>query len=264
MLEIVQYDFMLRSFIAGTIIALIAPVVGMFLVVRRYSYLADTLAHVSLVGVAAALVSGTSPVIGAMIAAVVSAFGIEELRTKKKILSDSLLAIFLSGSLALAIVLVNVQGLPAANLFSYLFGAITTVNASELVIMGSVGAFILLFVFLFRRSLFLVAFDEELAEAEGTKARWYNVLMVVLAALIVSLSIRIVGALLIGALIVIPVISAMQWKKDFRATMAMAIVFSFISVYSGLYLSFILDLASGGTIVLSALLLFTASLTLKK
>ncbi len=255
---------MVRAFLAGTIVALIAPSVGMFLVVRRYAYLADTLAHVSLVGVAAALVSGTSPVWGAMIAAVVSAIGMEQLRAKRKILSDSILAIFLSGSLALAVVLVSAKGLPSANLFSYLFGSITTVTRVDLIIMSVLGACILLFIFFFRRALFLVAFDEELAAAEGTPSGVYNVLMVVLAALIVAMAIRIVGALLIGALIVMPVISAIQWKKDFRTTMAIAVCFSLFSVYAGLYLSFILNLASGGTIVLLALCLFILSVIGKK
>jgi len=260
MFDIFQYDFMVRALIAGTIIGIIAPLVGMFLVVRRYSYLADTLAHVSLVGVAAALVGSVNPVFGAMAAAIISAVGMEQLRIRKGILSDSLLAIFLSGSLALAVVLIGSRGLPAANLFSYMFGTITTVNSFDLPAMGCVGTIVLLFIIIFKRSLFLVAFDEDLAAAEGARATLYNTIMVILAALVVSFAIRIVGALLIGALIVIPVTSAIQWKKNFRSTMVLGVLFSLLAVHVGLWSSFSFNLPSGATIVLTSLLIFIISL----
>ena len=128
MLEIFQYDFMIRAFVAGVTIALLAPMIGMFLVVRRYSYLADTLAHVSLVGVALGVLTGINPIITAMGVAIAASLGIENLRENKRLFGESILALFLSGSLALAVVLMSLSKGFQGDLFSYLFGSITTVS----------------------------------------------------------------------------------------------------------------------------------------
>ena len=264
MLEIFQFDFMVRAFMAGVIIAVIAPLVGIFLVIRRYSLMADTLAHVSLVGVAIGLLSGGDPIITATATSVISAVGIEKLRLNRKIFGESVLALFLSGSLAIASVLISTARGQNLNILSYLFGSITTVAAVELYYIASLGLVVLAIMCFIYKELFFVSFDEELAQASGMNTRVFNMILIILAALTVTLSMRIVGILLIGALMVIPVITAMQFGRSFKKTLLLAVAFSLISVISGLYISYYLDLASGGTIVVVALLLFILSLLANK
>ncbi len=264
MLAIFQFDFMLRAFGAGILIAIIAPLVGMFLVVRRYSLMADTLAHVSLAGVAAGLLAGINPVLTAIMASVLAAFGIERLRSSKKIFGESVLALFLSGSLAIAVVLISLSNSFNVNLFSFLFGSISTIQPSDLYMIVALGIPVVGIILIFYKELFLVSIDEELAQASGINARFFNLLFIILAAITVSLSLRIVGVLLIGALMVIPVITAMQFGRSFKQTILLALLFSLVAVMTGLFLSFYIGLASGGTIVLNSLVLFLLSLVVNK
>ncbi|HVY67322.1 MAG TPA: metal ABC transporter permease [Patescibacteria group bacterium] len=263
MLTIFHYDFMVRAFIAGIIIAVLAPAIGIFLVVRRYSLLADTLSHVSLVGVAGGVFFNFNPIAGALIASTLAAFGMEKLRERGKIFGESILALFLSGSLAIALILLGLSHGLNVNIFSYLFGSITTVTRGDLWIIGIFGALVLAATAALFRRFFLASYDEELARAGGLPVNLLNITLMVLAAVTVSLSMRVVGILLIGALMVIPVLAAMQLAKSFSQTLKYAVAFSLISVIAGLFLSFYLNLPSGGTIVACALILFGASL-LKK
>lgn len=260
MFEIFQYDFMLRAFAAGLMISLLAPTIGLFLVVKRYSLLADTLSHVSLVGVALSALLGVNPIAGALVASSVAAVGIEELRARRKLFGESLLALVLSGSLALAIILFGFTRGQSANLLTMLFGSITTVTLVDLGVIGLFGLLALAVALLGFKTFFLIAYDEELARANGVPVRLLNTVLVVLAALTVSLSLRIVGALLVGALMVIPVLTATQFKQSFYRTFLIAVAASVCSVVIGLFASFYVDLPSGGSIVLTALLLFVASL----
>ncbi len=260
MLEIFQYDFMIRAFLAGFIIAILAPFIGIFLVVRRYSLMADTLSHVSLVGIAVGILTGINPIIGALIASVIAAIGIDRLRGAKQLLGESVLALFLSGSLAIATVLLSLGGSYTANILSFLFGSITTVQAADVIIIASLSGVVLVLLLFFYRQLFAVSFDEELAEASGIASRVFSTLLVILAAMTVALSIRIVGVLLVGALMIIPVLSAIQFGRSFRQSIGLAILFSVFSVFVGLFLSFYVGLPSGGTIVLAALGIFLVSL----
>jgi len=260
MFSLFQYDFIVRAFAAGAITAIVAPAIGMFLVVRRYSLMADTLAHVSLVGVAIGILTNTNPVVGSLIVAVIASVAIEGLRESKKIFGESILALFLSGGLALAVVIVSLGHGFSVNLMSYLFGSITTVSATDISIIASAGIVILLALAVFYKEFFCVAFNEELSAASGMNVRAYNIALIVLAAVTVSLSMRIVGALLIGALMIIPTVSAIQFKMGFKQTMALGIGFSLFSVISGLFASYYFNLASGGTIVVIALLVFCLSL----
>ena len=259
MLSIFEYDFMVRAFAAGVVTAVIAPVIGMFLVTRRYSFMADTLAHVSLAGVGAGLLLGTEPIFASMAASVAAALAVEQLRMRRRILGDSILALFLSGGLAVAVLLLSLSRGRGANLSSLLFGSVVTVSALDVAVVAVLGLLVLLVVTMLYRGLFAVAFDEQLAEVGGLPTGMLNRVFVVLAAVTVALTMRVVGILLVGALMVIPVITAMQYGKGFRATMALSVLFSLFAVVSGLLASFLLNLASGGTIVLVAILLFALS-----
>lgn len=260
MLEIFQYDFMIRAFAAGIAIGIVAPLIGMFLVVRRYSLLADTLAHVSLAGVAFGLLTNFSPIFSAIALSVGAAIGIEQLRTSRKVFGESVLALFLSGSLALAVVVISLAKGFNANLFGYLFGSISTVSQVDVWVIALLAVVVFLDIVLLYKELFFISFDEEIAAASGLPVRRLNVAMVMLAAITVALSLRIVGVLLIGALMVVPVISAMQYGRGFRTTLFFAVGFSLASVITGLFASYYLNLASGGAIVLVALVIFLWSL----
>ncbi len=242
--EIFELDFMVRAFAAGLLVAVIVPLIGVFLVVRRYSLMADTLAHVSLVGVAIGLLTKTHPVASAVIASTVAAILIERLRGVKKI----------------AVVIISLARGLNANLLSYLFGSLSAIDTTDLYLLGALFIVVIASITLLYKEFFLVSFDEELAEASGVKARTLNLFMVILAAVTVSVSMRIVGVLLIGALMVIPVISARQFDKSFLQTMFLSVAFSITSVISGLLLSYYYDLASGGTIVLVSLCIFFISI----
>jgi zinc transport system permease protein len=264
MLEIFEYGFMVRAFTAGIIISVIAPLIGIFLVVRRYSLLADTLAHVSLAGVAVGLLTKNNPAFTAIFFSVIGAFGIEKLRGTKKMFGESALALFLWGGLAVAVVIISMAKGFNVSLFSYLFGSITTVTPVDLKLVAILGTAILLLVTTCYKELFFVSFDEELAEVSGINSGRFNLILVIMAAVTVSLSMRIVGVLLIGALMVIPVITAMQFHRSFKQTLLLSVFISMISVVAGLYLSYYFDLASGGTIVLTALTLFLTGLFINR
>ena len=264
MLDIFQYDFMVRAFEAGIAIGIVAPIIGMFLVVRRYSLLADTLAHVSFAGVAIGIFLSINPILSAIALSVVAAFGIESLRNSGRIFGESVLALFLSGSLAVAVIILSLAKGFNANLFSYLFGSISTVSLSDLWVTLGLAVVVFLGVIIFYKELFFASFDPELAEASGLPVKRLNIMMVVLAAIAIALSIRIVGVLLIGALMVIPVVSAMQYGKGFRTTLMLSVFFSLLSVILGLFASYYFNLASGGAIVVIALIFFVASLLIVK
>lgn len=264
MLDIFQYSFVLRGLEAGLIIAVIAPFIGMFLVLRRYSLIADTLSHVSLAGIALGLLLGINPIITAIISSVLSSVVIERLRMSKKVYGESALAIFLSGSLALAIVLISVARGFKVDLFNYLFGSIVTVKQSDVFIIGILGAIVIMLLLAFYKELVYITFDEESAKVSGIPTRVLNILLIILAALTVSLAIPIVGILLISALIVIPVVAALQLKRSFKQTIIIAECISIFSVVAGIFTSFHLDISTGGTIVLIALGIFVLLLLYKK
>ena len=255
---------MIRSFEAGIAIGIVAPLIGMFLVVRRYSLMADTLAHISFAGVAIGLLLGINPIFAAIALSVGASFGIEGLRNSRRIHGESVLALFLSGSLAVAVIILSLAKGFNASLFSYLFGSISTVSHTDLWVTIALAVTVILAVALLYKELFFASFDAELAEAGGLPVKALNLAIVILAAVAVALSIRIVGVLLIGALMVIPVISAMQYGKGFRTTLLLSVAFSLVSVIVGLFASYYFNLASGGAIVVAALLIFLGSIALVK
>ncbi len=257
-----HYDFLVRGLIAALSVAVIAPTIGIFLVVRRQSFLADTLAHVSLAGVAVGLLLGFNPVIAAVLLAVGAALLIERLRSRGGLFGESALSLVLSGSLALAVILLGVAHGFNANLFSYLFGSVTTVSPNDVTIVLALGAAVLLAVLACYKEFFLLSLDEELATAGGLRSAIFNGLLAILAGMTIALSLRIVGALLVGALMVVPVLAASRFSLSFKKTHALAAVLSLFSVVVGFFLSYALDLAAGGVIVGTAIVVFIGALIL--
>lgn len=264
MLEMFEYEFMQRAFIAGIMIAILASVSGTFVVLKRYSLMSETLAHSALVGIAVGLVGGYNPLWSAVVVALMSAWLIEYLRTSFSLYSDSVLAILLSGSLSLAIIIVSLGGAFNNSLFSYLFGSILSVSDEDLytiLIFGTVALGVLL---TFSKELYFITYDEEVAQVSGIKVKFLNFLLVSVVAIIIALSIRVVGSLLIGALMVIPTISALQYRVGFVKTVLFSLAFALLSVVAGMSLSYYFSLPSGAIIVLCVLMIFVISLVINR
>lgn len=260
MFDIFSYGFILRGVEVGLIIGAISPLIGIFLVLRRYSLIADTLSHVSLAGVAIGLLLNVNPLLTAIGVSVLSSFAIEKLRLSKKVYGESALSIFLSGSLAIALIILSLAHGFSVDLFNYLFGSILTVKQSDVYIILGVGMVVLIAIILLYKELIYITFDEEAAKVGGIPTKLINNIFIVLAALTVALAIPIVGILLISALIVIPVVAALQLKKSFWKTLVIAEIFSLISVFVGILASFYLNLPAGGAIVFTTLIIFVLAL----
>jgi zinc transport system permease protein len=264
LVEIFQYDFMIRAFVAGAVVSLIAPLIGFFLVVRRFSLLVDTLAHVSLVGVAGGLLFQFSPLLGAVVVSVIAGVSMDSLRRLKNVFSDSIMAIFLSGSLAITLILFSLGNGIGTTVLNYLFGSITTVTQNEIYLFLILGVIVILTVIVFRKKLFLLSYDEDLARVNGMNTNLYNVMLMVMVGITISLSIKAIGALLIGALMVIPVASAIQLGYGMTKTMLMSLLFSVGSVLGGIYLSYFLDLPSSAVIIMILLTFFVFSILARR
>ncbi|OGY85507.1 MAG: metal ABC transporter permease [Candidatus Kerfeldbacteria bacterium RIFOXYA2_FULL_38_24] len=256
MLDFLNYAFMIRGLEIGVLIGLIAPLIGIFLVLRRYSLMADTLAHVSLVGVAFGLLTGISPIISALVTSSVASLLIERLRYTKRVYGESALAIFLSGSLAIAVILINFAHGFSVDLASYLFGSIITTSQADVWITFILGLVVAGIIFGLYKELVYISFDEEAAQVSGVPVRGLNILLIILSAVTIALSIPVVGVLLISALLVLPVVTALQLKLSFKKTLLWSEIFSVGSVLSGMILAWYLNLSGGAAIILVALACF--------
>jgi len=258
--EIFQYSFMLRALGAGALVAIVLPVLGSFLVSRRYSLIADSLAHVSLAGIGAGLLLGFAPTYAALPITVAAALLLEWLRRSQRISGEVSLAILMSSGLALAIVFAGLSNTPNVDFSSYLFGSIATTTVADLIALACAAAVALALVIYNYRALLYISFSEDSAQVSRKRVVLLNYMLVALAAIIVVLGLRIVGGLLIGALLVMPVVAAAQLARSFLQTILVAVVFALIAVIAGLIISFYAGIAAGGAIVLSALVILILSL----
>ncbi|MDR7418127.1 MAG: metal ABC transporter permease [Armatimonadota bacterium] len=254
--EILQYGFMQRALLAGVMIGTIAPLIGVFIVLRRLSLIADTLSHVALAGVAAGILLKTYPIAGALAAVLAGAVGIERLRVSGRLFGEAALAVFLSGGFAVAVVLISLANGFNVDLFSYLFGAITVVQPRDLWVILVLGLVVLAHVVLLYKELFAIAFDEEGARVQGVPVDALNLMLTTLVAVTVVVAMRIVGILLTSALLVIPALTALRLARSFHETLVIAVLCSLTAVLVGMVTSFYLNIAAGGAIVFAALALF--------
>jgi zinc transport system permease protein len=252
-------EFMRLAFAAGAIVGVLAPTVGFFLVQREMSLIGDGIGHVAFAGVAAGYLLGVSPVWTALAAAMIGAIGIEWLRSRRRAAGDQALAVVFYTGIAAGVVLISAAGALNANLFAYLFGSILTVTRSDLATIAVLGLGALAVVLVLLRSLVAVAIDEEGARVAGLRVPALNALVSMLAALTIGVSMRIVGILLIAALMVLPVIAAQRVAWSLRSTMALGSALGLASVLAGLTISYYANLPPGGTIVLTAAGLFAAA-----
>ncbi|OGF53086.1 MAG: hypothetical protein A2Z21_05605 [Candidatus Fraserbacteria bacterium RBG_16_55_9] len=255
-MEIFQFGFMQRAFLAGLIMAVVAPVIGIFLVLRRLALFGDGLGHIAFGGVALGLFARVNPIVSALLLSVLGAIGIERLRSRGKLAGDAAIAIFFSSGLAMGLILAKLAGGYNSNLLGFLFGSLVSVTPTDLWLTAGLGGAVLLTVLLLRRELFAVTFDEETAKAAGLPVAALNLLLAVLAAVTIVMAMRVVGLLLISALIVLPVAASLQLAKSFRGAFLISIGFGLLSVIAGLFEAYYLDLPAGATVVLTATLIF--------
>ncbi|MFZ5988208.1 MAG: metal ABC transporter permease [Bacillota bacterium] len=246
---ILNLIFMQRAFIIGVLIAIIAPIIGVIIVLRRLSMIGDSLAHSSLAGVAFGLISGINPVLGATLFSVTAALGIEKVRKAFPKYSEISIAVIMSAGIGLAGILSGFVK-NGVSLTAFLFGSIIAITDFELIIIVALSTVIILTIMLLFKELFYITFDEEAARLAGVPVKTLNFIFVVLTAVTIAVSSRIVGTLVISSLMVLPSASAIQIAKSYKQTIIYSVVYGLISIITGLTASFYLDLAPGGTIVL--------------
>lgn len=257
MTELFQYEFMRRALVAAVLIGLVTPTIGTFLVQRRLALLGDGIGHVALTGVALGLLTSTSPVLTAAIVSVLGAVLIELVRVRTRTNADVALALLFYGGIAGGVLLIGLTpGANNATLTSFLFGSVSTVSEQDVWVVSALALGVLTVVAAHGRELFVLCQDEEVARAHGLPVRFLSVLLAVTAALTVVLAMRIVGVLMVSALMIVPVAAAQQLSKSFRVTMALAVLIGLVSSLGGLSTAFYTDLAPGATIVLLALASF--------
>ena len=254
------------ALVAGVVVGAVAPLVGGFLVQRRMSLLGDGIGHVAFAGVAAGLLTGTWPVWTALVAAVLAALGIEWLRARGGTSGDLALAVFFYGGIAAGAVLASraaAVGRPA-NVLPYLFGSILTVTVSDVVTVLVMGALTVAVILLIGRALLAIAVDEETARVAGLPVDALNALLAVLTAVTVVAAMRVVGLLLVAAMLVLPIATARPLVRSFRATLALAAAVGVASVVLGLAAARVWGLAPGGAIVLVAVAAFAVVTTVRR
>ena len=261
--DIFSFSFMRYAFFASICIGILCPTIGIFIVLRRYSLLGDTLAHASLAGVATGILFSGNPILYAIGYSVTAGAGIDLLQSRFPRRSDLTLAIVLALSAGIAVTLMS-SGLLHANAESFLFGSILTVDRSDAIAILVLTAAAVLLTFLLRYDMIYVAFDEVAAKLAGVRIRAVSFLFSVIAAASVAASIKILGALVISSMVAIPVASALQFRKGIRATAVISFAVSVVSAIGGLFASYALDVAPGGaTALISAFILLSVLLILR-
>jgi zinc transport system permease protein len=259
MIEMFQYDFMRIALAMAVLIGLTAPAVGTFMVQRRMSLLGDGIGHIALTGIGLGLLTGSSPILGALVVSVLGAIAIEVVRARSRSGADVALALLFYGGLAGGVILTGAAGGGAASLQSYLFGSISSVSVNDLYVVAGLAVAVLGIVALFGRELFLLSQDEEVARASGLPTRFLSILIAATAAVTVVIAMRAIGLLLVSALMIVPVAAAQQLTRGFRSTMLLAMGVGVLSAVSGLAGSFQYDLPPGPSIVLLALAVFVVA-----
>ncbi|GGG13878.1 metal ABC transporter permease [Lysinibacillus alkalisoli] len=269
---IFQYEFLQNAFLSGMIIGVIAPLLGVFIVVRRLSLIADALSHVTLAGIAGSLyLSQTfsalallNPIYLGIVASVTGSLFIERLRRVYKHYEELAIPIIMSGGIGISAIFISLAQGFSADLMSYLFGSVSAVARSDLFVVIVIAIVVIVFLRIFYKELFVLSFDEEYSRASGLPSKAVHIAFMLVTALVIAASMRIVGILLVSSLMTLPVAAAMRVATSFKQTIIYAIIFGEMAVMIGLVSAFFLDLAPGGTIVVTAILILLLVIWLKK
>jgi zinc transport system permease protein len=255
--------FIQRAVLAGVMSAIISGTIGAFLIQRRLSLLADSLAHTSFGGIALGLLLGVNPLLSALIVSIIGATALSELRRRTTLTGDAMTAVIFSSGLALGAIVVSLGRGFTVNVFGFLFGSILLVGFDDLIITTAIMLSVLAGVTLFYKEFVYIIFDEDGARASGVPVTALDYLLIGLASAAVVGSIRAVGVLLISALIVMPNLAAAAIARSFKESILIAEVFAVISVLIGILVSFRLNLAGGAAIAVSAILIYVGTILAK-
>ena len=249
-MEIFQYDFMVRALIAASVVGLICPLMGMFIVLRKLSLIGDSLSHIALSGIAASTIFNGNPIIGSLVASSLAALIIDRLRCSLKEYADLSIAIIMALGVGISGILMSASSVNF-DLFSFMYGSIATVTEEDIFIIIATA---ILFINLFFKELVYITFDEENAKLSNIPVKMINSIFMILVAASITMTLRIVGVLLVSSLIAIPVATSLKVAKSFKQSIFYAILFGEISIISGVILSFYMDVAPGAIIVIVSIL----------
>jgi len=261
--DILSFGFMQNAIISGIAISLICSTVGLFLVLRKYSLFGDALAHSAFGGVALGLFLGFYPLWAAYVVSILSALALTKIRQKFDISGDAIIAILLSSGIAVGIVLISLSGGFSIDIFSFLFGSVLLVSTENVIgILGMCAAILIILIIGYKKFMY-ITFSEEQARVSGIRVEKLNYLLIAIAGITVVTSMQLVGVLLVSALFVIPNVTAMMFKRSFKQTIILSMSFSVFSTVAGILISYPLDIAPSGMVVLLAITLFIGSLVMK-
>ena len=262
-LEALSYAFMQKALIAGVAVGIICSFMGTFLVLRRYSLFGDGIAHVAFGGISVGLFFGIFPLWTAFVVSILGGLGLQKLRQSTKISGDAAVAVVLSSGFAVGVILVSASGGFSVDLFSFLFGSILLISDEDLIMILAISSGVVGTLIVLQKQFLHLTFNEEQAKLGGLQTTLLNYAFVILAAITVVTSFRLVGMLLISALVVIPNITAMMYGKGFKKTVCLSLGISVFSVISGILVSYFFNVAASGTIVIITVGILIGTLVLK-
>ena len=268
---LLNFDFIRYSLISGLLIGFIAPLIGAFIVVRRLSLIADALSHVTLGGISFGLFlltiipvfSVINPMWFGILFAVIGALLIEKLRTSFSNYQEIAIPIIMSAGIALSAIFISLADGFNQEIVGLLFGSISAVNISDLTTIIIITIIVLIFIVLFYKELFILSFDEEYSKVIGIP-KWIQFLFIVIVAMVISASMRVVGILLVSALITLPIAISMRITKGFKQLIALSVILGELSVILGLIIAFYMNISPGGVIVVLLVLMLILTMIIQK
>ena len=264
-MEMFFYGFMQRAFQASFLISLIAPILGLFLILRRQSLMADTLSHISLAGVALGLLMGTNPTWTNIIVVVLAAILLEYLGKVYRNYSEISIAILMSGGMAVALVLMGLnQGGATVSIQQFLFGSIVTISTEQVWMLLILTLLVGVLYIIFKKPMYILTFDEETAFTAGLPVRLMSILFNVLTGVTIALVMPIVGALLVSAILILPAAISIRLSKSFTGVIVIGILVSLVGMFSGLIGSYYLGTPPGATITLVFIAIFGLTAFIRK
>lgn len=264
LLELFTYQFFQNAIIGGIIAAVACSLVGLFLILKKEAMLGDGLSHTAFGGIALGLLLGINPLITALGVSLLAVFVISYIRRKKIAPSDSAIAIMLALGFSTGLIVISLADGFNVELFTYLFGSILTIDLTDLVLVSLLGSAVVLFITFFRRELLSMVFDEEDSRIMGIPTKKLSIFFDLLVAVTIVLSIKVIGTILVVALLVIPGLCALKLNLSFRNTLFAAIGFSIFGIVLGIVLSAAFNVVAAGLIVFVLVLFFLLTLIYKK
>lgn len=264
LLTLFNYSFITKAYLAGSFIAALCAMLGLILVLKKLSLIGDGLSHVSFGAIALGLFLGLYPIYLAIPIVLLASYLILKLTEKTKIYGDAAIGIISSLGIASGVILSSLSKGFNIDLFSYLFGNILAISQTEVYLSITLSIIVLLIIIFLYQDLFSTTFDEEYAKASGINSQKINLILTFLTAIVIVLAIKVVGVMLVSALLILPAVTALQISKSFKMAMLQSVILAVLSVLIGITISFYADLPAGATIVLVSFLFFITSLLISK